>query len=614
MHINRLIAVGVSAAVLAATLVSVTPHTETASAEITGPSPKSVVVESTAEEFTGEPTPVDTSAPTPTQSFTTLSPSLVGPGSQSRWADQGVIFSGSITSSSEAPRDILIEELVDGAWKAVFVQRYAPDALSNVRLFMPRGVPGLHLYRVRAAASNDAPEAVGAAFTVDIKARALGFSVNNVVTRLSQLATQDGVTVTVSSQAMHVDDSFVLERFDKVTNSWIAVDTKPYSYSTVVLRDARQTSEKDSVRYRVRNVVTDPLYVGTMSPEYTVSYKKDTTVLQSTTAPIGKTVTTTGTNTVSYTGRFKDTIGSRSVQLQAYNATKKTWSTVASTNSANGSWKLELGPSDSASTVYRIFVPEIADATQVVTGSFTLKRTPSTVTIANGGGKLKTVPWEANTLAWTVYDDKGTNVQIQQLVGKNWRKVADRTVDAKKSVSFAMPKGNTGSANQSFRYRAVVLKHKVGYKDSSGGDRTIVWENPNRYTGTAKKIYDYMKGQCPAIFISVDNSLEKKGVWALSYLGEDRTAVYGNIPAQHLRTVALHECGHHRQWKFYSGDWNGFLNKMNKVYGQRGNLGMEQNADCIANAWAKNSYFAYKGNCNGERGVAGKTLASNRKY
>jgi len=617
MHKHRLVAVCTATAVLAATLTGLSftgsPSTSDTSPAVAQPNPQSVVVESTAEEFTGKPTSEVAKlelAPT------ALLGGLAGPSAVTRYGEQGVRFSGSIATASTSSRTVLLEELVNGVWSTVASKLYSPEAFGNVNISLAGVLPGNHVYRINVPATADAAEAVGVAQTVDMKARPLSFSVNSVITRLSQLSSQDGVSVFVSSQVMEPADSFVLERFNKSSNSWIAVDTKPYSNGQVNLRDARQIAEKDSVRYRVRSLVADPLYTGIVSPEYTVSYKKMTTVLQSTTAPLGKTVSTAAATSLTYTGRFQDTATPRTVQLQSYNTTKKTWSTVTSVVSSQGSWKLVLGPNEAANTTYRIFVPEIADATQVVTGNFIVKRTMQSVIVSNGGGKDKVMPWESNTVLWTVNDDKGTKVQVQQLVGKTWKKIADRTIDSRRQVGYAMPKGNTKSASQKFRYRVLIPKHKIGYKETAAGDRTVVWENPNRYTGVSKKVYDYMKGKCPAIFISVNNKLPKN-VWALSYLGENRTEVYGAIPDKYLRTVALHECGHHYQHKFYGASintWNTFLGRMNKVYGQKGNLGMEQNADCIANAWAKNSYYAYKGNCNGERGVAGKTIASNKKY
>jgi len=616
MHKHRLVAVCASAAVLAATLTGLSVPESSAPAKVSetvkASNPKTVVTETTSEDITGTPA-VSTATQTAQLSATSLTGGLAGPSAVTRYGDQGVFFSGGLTSSAKTDRSVNLEELVNGTWSVVATKTYPAGSTAGLSFFVPAVLPGTHVYRVNAPATDDASGAVSGALTVEMKARPLSFSVTSVVTRLSQLVAQDGVAVTVSSQVMNLGDSFVLERFDKVSNSWVVADTKSYTGNPVNLRDARQSTEKDSVRYRVRNVIANPLYTGILSPEYTVSYKKTTTVLQSTSAPIGKTVTSPASSSISYSGVFKDTSVVHNVQLQAYNASKKTWSTVTSTGNSSGSWKLVLGPNEAASTTYRIFVPETADATQVVTGNFIVKRTMQSVIVSNGGGKDKVMPWTANTIAWTVNDDKGTKVQLQQLVGKTWKKIGDRTIDSKRQVSYTMPKGNANSASQKFRYRVLIPKHKIGYKETAAGDRTIVWENPNRYTGNTKKVYDYMKGQCPAIFISVNNKLPKN-VWALSYLGEDRTEIYGNIPAKHLRTVALHECGHHRQWKFYSNDWNGFLNRMNKVYGQKGNLGMEQNADCIANAWAKNSYYAYQGNCNGEHGVAGKTLAQNKKY
>lgn len=381
--------------------------------------------------------------------------------------------------------------------------------------------------------------------------------------------------------------------------------------------------------------VTTPGYTSTPAPGATqakvVTPKVDTPTAPVTSAPVanifGSLSYKAGSTNVKASdwlfikGTIPTSSPDRIIYLQQYNTTTQEWESITSDWSDKGKFSEVLPPEETPSATYRLYTDAVGSLPESISYSMTLNRAMQAVSIkvATDSQGNRVVPWVSLTMLWTVNVPIGTSAKVQRLDGKAWTTVGTTKVNKNGQVAFNSVKGTTKSHSQNIIYRVDVLKADTGWKETAGGNQYTKWVNPLGYTGVAAKVYNYAKAKCPTTLIDIQNS--KMGnvsgggqIWGLTHMGYNYETIYGGIPAKYLQTVALHECGHEYQWKFYSDNFSQFETSMNKIYGQKGVLGMEQNADCIANAWHKNSYFGYKGNCNGTRGTAAKTIASNKKY
>lgn len=581
----------------------------------------------TSDEYTGSQATPNNTVDTPVElPVTALSDAFSRDTSYSVLPSQNVTIDGMLNDSVGENRTVnLEEEDSSGVWTVIQSQEAnfsEGDTLSDFVTFNLSGLStGTHFFRAAVPATDKAQAATGGVKTVTVAPKTLSISVNSVVSNLSSLDPSYGFSASVTIPAYGSSNRVFLEKLNRTTGSWVVVSasmvTSSTGFANISLYDVRDNAETVSATYRVRTVSFSADYVGVTTPEYTVSYKKTTTVLSKSSLTVGGTQTIPATKSLQVTGTLNSVDTSRVVYLQAYNATSKTWVNVSNAGTNKGAYNLTVAANEAASTIYRVYVPASGIYTETVTGSSIVKRTMvSTQTINNYGGSAKTVPWVDNRLSWYVYDYVGTTAQVQRLYGKTWKTVSTSKTDSKGAIYYSVPKGTTSTSNQTMQFRLYIPKHTVGVNATYTAARKVVWENPNKYTGMAKTVYNYMKSQCPTVMVSLSSNLGKN-VWGLAHLGQSYISVYNKVPAKYLQTVSLHECGHHRQWKFYgasTNDWSTFQSRMNAIYGQKGTLGMEQNADCIANAWHKNSYYGYKGNCNGTRGVAGKTLAANKRY
>jgi hypothetical protein len=382
-----------------------------------------------------------------------------------------------------------------------------------------------------------------------------------------------------------------------------------------VTRDDMKTSGKAS--YRVATFSTSTKFTPAVTKGYTISYapvKSGFNHLNLAAKSSHK-----ATEWLSMRGNTNTPAAHRLVYLQQYNPKTKAWDTVnqAYQDEKTGAFKIVLVPEDTPSVTYRYYLAPVELFSEAYSYNIKVLRTSNAVSIKPNSMNTsnQVAPWVSQKISWEVNVPKNTKVKVQRQTGKTWKTVANTKVNSDLYVTFNSEKGTTSSVNQKLVYRLYVPKSGVGWKDTAGGNQAVQWINPNKYTGMAKTVHDYIKAQCPATLITIQNSKMSGGEeWGLTQLDANRTTIYAGVPSQHLRTVSLHECGHVRQWKLYSGSWDYFVKKMNSVYGQSGTLGIEQNADCIANAWHTNSYFAYGGNCNGTKGSVARSMASGKKF
>lgn len=536
---------------------------------------------------------------------------------------QQPVISGFVTSNVR-PRTVQLERLgSDGVW--VVAQTQTIDNSSVLSFTISDLLPSTTVFRVHVLADDSFAEAVGGSKTIVIAPGMLTPKMNLAATDLKALPTSQGFSASytlpaVSSDAMSNQGVVqVLEKFDSDSQDWVAVTSSTLVNVTpsqvFTLTTPREVRSSGLVTYRIHVKTNGSDYVDGYSPDYTVSYAAKTTILTGSTLVNGKTITAPGPNAFEIKGNINST-ETRLVELQTFDAKTASWVTYNSWYNTS-SYDFWLPGSDAASAAWRIHLPATANYTEASTGSTVIKRVLVDVGVNMVNGFVENVPWVNTTLSWSLGGaNTGTAVTVQQLRGTSWVTVKKTTSVSGQMVTYVVPHGSTKSANATLKFRLLVAKTGLGWAATTSSTSNLIWSNPYKYTGVAKTAYNYMKAYCPTTPIVIQNSPMSGGtLWGVNHLGQNYITLYGKIPAKHLQTVSLHECGHTRQWKLYNTDWDNFYTKMNSIYGQKAssNLGMEQNADCIANAWHKNSYFGYKGNCSGAKGTVGTSFAKGVK-
>lgn len=443
----------------------------------------------------------------------------------------------------------------------------------------------------------------------------------SAVTDLKQLQAQKkGFIVTVAPQSVSSNNYVTLTQTIngnsvEITRQATAAAGSPQMTLTA---PALPSTQKSAVTYTVALVSNTQGYLDALTPlTYTVAYTAKAITVQSADLPNGKTLNINPSIPFTISGKINSS-KSHSAALQYYDTAKKKWVTAQSgTTDTGGRFSLKMNATTKEETrKWRVYISAISGESGADTGSTTVVRKFDVIVPSASATKTKMVPWENNNIVFNVNRSR-TATQFQVLQGSSWKTIGKATTAAsakKFTVTFSVPKGSTSSADSVEKYRLFVPKPDSYFKDGASSTVIITKENPNNYTGLRKSVYNYVKGYCPAVFIGVDHSLAAQGMWGVSYLGEQRFNVYDQIPAKYLQTVSLHECGHQKQWALYSKDWNNFKNAMNPIYASSGNGGMERNADCIANYWHTNSYYAYGGNCYGNRQTVASKIANGQRY
>ena len=233
----------------------------------------------------------------------------------------------------------------------------------------------------------------------------------------------------------------------------------------------------------------------------------------------------------------------------------------------------------------------------------------------------RATPWGANNLKVQIAPKYSTGyvknakltVKLQRRTGTKGKWATIRTVKNQGYgyKNYALPKkAKSYKSSATVYYRAVVSAPAV--KTAYTGAKKVIWDNPRTGSAMEKKAHGYINKYCGDIPVVITTT--KKGTWGRAVMPANVIYIDKKVPAKHLRTVALHECGHIKQFQVYGKSWASFKKQMDKLYGQKNGKGMEQNADCIANYWHKNSYYGYGGSCSGKKGAAGKAIALGKKY
>ena len=249
-----------------------------------------------------------------------------------------------------------------------------------------------------------------------------------------------------------------------------------------------------------------------------------------------------------------------------------------------------------------------------------LKSVPSLSKLNVASARVKDdflVPWKQNSIVVNLSTGSNTQVRppkaftakIQQRRGSGaWKTM--RTVKAATTgqKTYLLPKGSKSAANGSVSYRVQFTNPH--YKTVTSPVVKATWSNPLKSGAKAAQAYNYMKSHCSTTPIEVKSI----GGLGVTDVVRNKITINSAAPAVHMRTTALHECAHVRQFKLYSSDWSSFVKKANAIYGGSGYLGVERNAECIANIWHKNSTAPYGAKCTGKALAMAKAMANNKRY
>lgn len=294
----------------------------------------------------------------------------------------------------------------------------------------------------------------------------------------------------------------------------------------------------------------------------------------------------------------------REYRIESYDSISGRWFTYSrSITDQQGNWTNSVKSTSDDVQILRIVVPEADGAYGAYTGpATTIKRTKDipTVTPKSTPDTVVSVPWEQKYFKFKI--DKGstgTQVQLQNKVGTKWVKISSLTTSSGIwEYQFRLPLGNKNSADTTQGYR-IALDSSTYFDGATSKQINVRWENPNRYTGTAKKVYGYTGSRCPAVLIRMDGSIHKNGAWGRAEMTSDPGVIRisTQVPSKYLRDVSLHECSHFIQYRTATNSnnagWADYKAKANKLMGTSGELGMERVNECMTATWGSHSYWTY---------------------
>jgi len=151
---------------------------------------------------------------------------------------------------------------------------------------------------------------------------------------------------------------------------------------------------------------------------------------------------------------------------------------------------------------------------------------------------------------------------------------------------------------------------------------TVTYSDPRRYTGDAKKLHNIMKSKCPTATVTMASKAKYKGWAASAYGAENRVVLYSKLNKNRkdfnrfFEYIAKHECGHilthNAAQKSGVKDVSA---RLNKLFGTKGNVGVERMADAVSNAWGASSKYNYDGKkMTSKQLVAAKKIMAGKWY
>ena len=394
--------------------------------------------------------------------------------------------------------------------------------------------------------------------------------------------------------------------------SWTMQPREPQQFTTP-WRDTVIPTPGQTIRYDVtytETLSTAPLVVlpGSGSMSQQVSIVSRTTLMSSSTLD-GSAVRPGATKGYRISGTI--TTGARglnrTVNVQKYDTSKKKWVAYARAgyDRGSGQFSYTIPKTSGQTTKFRVSIPAYFGYSSAASSSVTVDRRLLPVKIFNQVMPTKyQITGTKNSL--TVYvnsfsPEVGQKLTLQRYSSskKTWANVSAGVTAKPGKRTFALPTGSSSSATATHKYRVRLDKNANFTSTSVSPTVSVRIENPKHYTGLAREFYNGYKAYCPAIVPRVDGSRAGAGAWAYADIANGVTYFSPKVTSQHRRTVALHECAHHQQWKAAHSakgkGWASLKRSFTQVYGNWPQSGIEYNADCVADYWSRNSYWSYGG-------------------
>lgn len=120
---------------------------------------------------------------------------------------------------------------------------------------------------------------------------------------------------------------------------------------------------------------------------------------------------------------------------------------------------------------------------------------------------------------------------------------------------------------------------------------------------------------CSSATVTWDSPLLPKGSNGAAAAWDNIIYLRSSMPSSRFNYVVAHECAHILQYRAFGGTYQGWSDleaTMNGIYGGSGYRGLEQNADCITQAWGYGTYN-YTNSCGGARGDAARAVINGHR-
>lgn len=264
-------------------------------------------------------------------------------------------------------------------------------------------------------------------------------------------------------------------------------------------------------------------------------------------------------------------------------------------------------PKAGSTDTYRVRIAQTETHKEYVSGTqaLTVPKRNSKLTTWNNKPKFPVSTGRSATATGWVTGGK-RQAELQRWNGKKWVASTKASTLSDGQYTLKTPKG-TSQTKISYR---VHIPATSSYKAVTGPSFQVSFENPNKYTGYKKTIYNHIKKYCPNITINVVKP--NKNYDGLAHMSYDSITVVSGKSGNRLKHIALHECGHMLQDWASNYDYKKISDRLNKIYKTKGSRGIENNADCIARQIGSPGPYSYNSNCSGARGTAAKNIVKGK--
>lgn len=395
----------------------------------------------------------------------------------------------------------------------------------------------------------------------------------------------------------------------------ITIIDRNYDPSKVVKYTAEVFTGKLDKSYTLGNIATTPVK--------TIQTKKSVASFTKSNFD-GKTKAVAKSKTHKFTTSISNPIQiSRSIYVQKYDIKTKKWINVKTFKTGVAkSYQLNytVSRSTESSQQFRLYAPATANYPAYTSKSTKLTREKGTFSVKSYPTQVsKIAPWTTTKMAFYVNTNGSKKwVTLQRKIGNEQWKNIDNVLSntTAGTYEFNTSKGRTTSRTINIQYRVYIYADNYT-NAATTKPLTVSWDNPYNYTGMKAEMWNYTKQWCPTQLITLESGLVNGYAWALATPALNETRVYAGTPGQHRRTLANHECGHHLQSKaVYNSkvSYGALSDYLGRIHGTSPEIGLERNADCIANIMAANSYWGY-GNygCSGARHTIASQILNGQK-